>query len=156
MKFPGRSKTYVLKDTPVSQQRCAMGNGRLYSKQKSLEMAYRFMLSQQHAGQPMFKGPLLMVTSFVFPFPSSFPKKKRSCPPPLPACFCEHKPKLRWLKDTKPDNSNCLKMYEDVAKLIIFQDDAQIASHFMIKVYDDIGQEHVEFTITELYGPEDH
>lgn len=154
MKFPGRSKTYVLKDTPVPQQRCSMGNGRLYSKQKNLEMAYRFMLQQQHAGEPMFTGPLLLVTNFVFPFPTSFPKKKRENPPLPPPCNCANPPKPMWLKDTKPDNSNCLKFYEDISQQIIFENDSKIACHLMNKVYCDIGQQRVELTITEMYGPE--
>ena len=87
-----------------------------------------------HPPERKLQGALSLTTIFVFPYPKSFPKYKRTGMYP---------------KITKPDLDNLLKPLKDSMKGIIYDDDAQIAEHKQVgKYYDE--QARIEIIVEEI------
>lgn len=79
---------------------------------KKARADYLALLSRYVPDKPL-DGPLQLTTKFLFAYPKSWPKSKRT---------------TTW-KDTKPDNGNANKLLEDVMEeLGFYKNDSQIAS----------------------------
>lgn len=90
------------------------------------EAEIRFLLSQAQA--PKLEGPIYMVVKAVFAKPKS--AKKRLHPV------------------VKPDLSNVLKLIEDAANGILFNDDSQICITSAVKAYGE--HDFVELVVGEI------
>jgi Holliday junction resolvase RusA-like endonuclease len=128
------STTYVILGAPAPWSRAAPNfqNRKIYDTQKNLKLIVGIELTKQHNDRPLFEGPLHIDWCFYLEIPASYRSKKVSG---KPHAF-------------KPDISNLIKFYEDVANKIIFKDDCQIATGTWKKVYDELPR--TEFTIRKI------
>ena len=130
-----RSATYTLQGSPIPLARARHGNYRTWDSQKHHKLICGITLTEQHNNAPLFTGPLLFTITFYMQIPHSSSLKKKAILDKTP-------------HHIKPDLSNMLKFYEDVAATILFADDAQIAYVVAQKIYSD--SPRTEFTITEI------
>lgn len=113
-------KTYTLLGDPMPLARARFGNGCVYDSQKTAKLVIGIELQNQHDGLPILEGPLALDIIFFMAIPKT--KLKKIKPGSPHTC--------------KPDASNLLKFYEDVATSILFNDDAQISHITIKKIYD--------------------
>lgn len=130
------SVTYIIQGPPAPWSRVAPDyrHRRMYDTQKNLKLIIGIELSKQHDLRDLFEGPIQVDWRFYLEIPPTLKKKRE-----------------QWIGKphaTKPDISNLIKFYEDVANKILFKDDCQIALGTWSKVYDD--NPRTEFTITRL------
>lgn len=96
----------------------------------------KIMARSAYAGRPLAEGPILLTLTFVFPRPKSMIWKKR----PMPR---EWAPK-------KPDFDNLGKSVSDALNEVIWQDDAQVVSSRIYKLYAAGGEgSHTVIEIAE-------
>ena len=119
---------YIIPGNPIPLARPRLVGKIVYDSQKKLKRKIWELLILLHGNNPQYEGALHL--SIVF-----FMKKPKG-------------KKLENWHQKRPDLSNMIKFYEDVASGIIFKDDAQIAKITASKVYDNVPR--VEFTITSL------
>jgi Holliday junction resolvase RusA-like endonuclease len=110
---------YVIKGDPVPLARARMSYKTVYDSQKNTKLVLGITLANQHDDKPLIAGPLHLEFVF-FMFTSKIKKAKLGQP--------------HW---AKPDLSNLIKLYEDVATSVLYNDDSQIASISARKVYSD-------------------
>jgi len=124
---------YVLEGKPEALARPRFGLGHIYDSQKRLKQAVIFQLRRQHF-LPLFTGPLRMDVVFYMPIPQRLKKKiKSSAEAP---------------QYVKPDADNLLKFLCDCCNKIIYEDDAQLATIMVRKLYSVCPR--TEFSITTL------
>lgn len=92
-------------------------------------------LDSQHAGRPLYSGPLQVDFTFYFGFPENMSESKKEKLMGRPHVF-------------KPDISNLIKLIEDVGSKILYHDDCSIAYITAKKCYDRVPR--TEFIITEM------
>jgi len=129
--------TYVIENEPIAWKRVAprYSARSMYDTQKPIKMVLGAQIQEQHAGKPLYKGPLELTITFYMKLPQiNLPKKEKLL-------------SEKW-HSIKPDSSNMLKLIEDICKSVLFHDDAQIAVHHIFKMYDT--NPRTEFTIREL------
>lgn len=113
-------KTYVLLGDPVPLARARLGKYKVYDAQKNAKLVIGITLANQHNDKPLITGPIhLEIVFFMY---TSKPKSKTL---------------LGKAHPCKPDLSNLIKLYEDIATSVLYKDDAQIASISARKVYSD-------------------
>lgn len=76
-------------------------------------------------GRGPMAGPLFLSVVAIYPWPESWPAKKRAAPG------------AEW-KTSRPDAGNIVKLVEDSMNLIVYQDDAQIVRCTTEKRYGDV------------------
>lgn len=126
---------YILEGTPVPLQRVRFMDRHCWDAQKQLKANLRIVLDAQHDGRPFYTGPLRMEFWFYFPFKQSLTEAKRAQQSGRSHIF-------------KPDLSNLIKLYEDIATGILYQDDCIIAEIIARKCYD--AHSRTEFEIIQL------
>ena len=117
-------KKYVLFGTPIPLQRPRYSPGKIWDSQKAAKITCSSQLEDQHGKSPLFSGPLHMSVTFYMPIPKTCAKKR------IPTTQNSY-------HSIKPDISNLLKFYEDIANGILYKDDACICSTHAEKRYDD-------------------
>ena len=123
---------YVILGKPIPLARARHSNGHVYDSQTHEKLRAGLYLQNQHGNKPMFEGPIHFEIIFYFE-PT---KRKRLIMHGIPHIF-------------KPDTSNLVKFYEDVATGILYKDDCIISSITARKLYDK-GEARTEIIITEL------
>lgn len=108
---------------------------RPWDTQKSLKLEWSESFSEQHGSDPLFKGPLHLEAYFYFPIAKTLKKDERTERLGSPHSF-------------RPDLSNLIKLIEDVATGILYEDDSLIASIAAYKIYDL--RPRTEFSLREL------
>jgi Holliday junction resolvase RusA-like endonuclease len=122
---------YVLQGKPIPLQRARITKTRIngsymYDPQKYEKKGIAFALKTQHGNNPLYDGALHLMITFFMPI-----SKKQN-----------------GFHNKRPDLSNMIKFYEDVAQGILFSDDAKIAKITATKVYDK--NPRVEFVLVQL------
>lgn len=128
-------KKYLIPGKPTAWQRVNPYGGRPYDTQKSLKFDWGIDLHDQHGDDPLFKGPLHLEAYFYFPIAKTIKPAER------------FKRKGSY-HSFRPDLSNLVKLIEDVATGILYEDDSLIASITAYKLYDD--RPRTEFSLREL------
>ncbi len=123
--------TYIIKGDPTALKRPRIGRDHIYDPQATLKLVLGLELQRQHGERRKYEGPLAFDIIFFMRIPTKSPKSI-------------HKKYHMY----RPDASNLLKLYEDVATGILYHDDCLIAQISATKIYDI--NPRVEFTITEL------
>lgn len=131
------SKKYIVFGDPIPLARARMGKYGVWDSQKAIKHSCAMQIEDQHKGLSFFKGPLQMDLIFYMPIPKSKSKTKQE--------------NLRnsW-HYIKPDSSNIIKFYEDIAIGILYQDDATICKINSEKRYDDGQGPRTEIIIQQL------
>lgn len=107
--------TFTIPGQPVPLERARHGKGRTYDTERNVS-AKRAVAWDARAAMGVrtpFKGPVKMRLSFMFEWPSSYPKKRKQ--------MCHGN-----LKDTKPDLDNLVKLVKDALNGIAYDDDSQV------------------------------
>jgi Holliday junction resolvase RusA-like endonuclease len=131
------SKQYIIFGNPIPLQRPRYTPSAVWDSQKGLKMTCSGKLEEQHGSSPLFEGPLGMQIIFYMPIPHSVTHKKVTS-------------KYNTYHFIKPDISNLIKFYEDVATGIVYKDDSIICHTFAEKRYDDGKGPRTEMTIFKL------
>jgi Holliday junction resolvase RusA-like endonuclease len=124
------SKKYILTGNPVPLYRPRFSRDHVFDSQKEIKLVMGITIRKQHENLPMFTGPLQAVMRFYM----KPPKRNR--------CFSG-----RW-HTIRPDLSNMLKMIEDVAQGIAYEDDKSICREFIEKKWDI--NPRVEFIVSVI------
>lgn len=131
LKYHKRSAHYVIPGNPMALARPRFGiKGRVYDAQKPQKLIHGITLQSQHNDEPFFTGPLHLIMRFFFPMAQKRPHLEN----------CWH--------TQRPDLSNCIKYYEDIATGICYKDDALITKIDATKFFSAIPR--TELTILEL------
>ena len=125
---------YVIPGDPIPLQRPRHHINRVYDAQKNQKLVIGINLRNQHGDRPLLQGPLLLNAIFYMPVAKTREKQK----PQL----------LGTPHYFKADLSNLLKMLEDCANKILYDDDSQIASIITKKVYGEPAR--TEFTLKRI------
>ena len=122
------SKSFVIPGTPVPLKRPRINfkSGKVYDEQSQYKNSIQLLLLSQRGRAPLFQGPLKISLSFYF-------------------MWREGKD---FYHTSVPDLSNLIKMVEDIATGILYNDDCIIAEISAVKCYSPSSR--TEFTITEL------
>ena len=134
-----QSKKYVIMGDPVPLARARLTVRRVWDSQKQQKLIDGITLKEQHDDDFLFSGPLHLDINFFFKIPDSYSQKKRDST-------------IGNYHYFKPDLSNLIKYYEDIATGIIYHDDCIISKITTTKTYDINAR--TEFTIMELNGQE--
>src|SRR5271165_1312730 len=126
---------YVIPGNPIPLQRVRFGGGRCWDEQKKVKVGLQVILDGLHGANPMYSGPLQLEIIFYFKFPQAVSQKKKD----------EMREKGH---SNKPDLSNLIKFYEDIATGILYEDDRLISDIIARKRWDDVPR--TEFVITEI------
>lgn len=125
---------YIIMGDPVPLARARHGNRRTWDSQKQLKLCIGIELVKQHQNRAFYSGPLHLSVTFYLAMPD--------------------RDKRRWDKIAgtphhhRPDLSNLIKLIEDIATSILYDDDAAIARISAQKRYDY--HPRTEFIITPL------
>lgn len=124
---------YVIPGDPIALMRARhLGTGRRpWDAQKKVKANIGIVLDSQHAGRPLYIGPLALKITFHFSMPKSHKGKSIGKYHPSP-----------------PDLSNLIKFVEDIAQSILYQNDCVISVIEARKVYSL--ESKTEFTIREI------
>ena len=130
--FEPRSMKYILVGDPIPLYRARFSSisNRMFDSQKEIKLVTGITLRSQHNEQIPFDGPLHLDIHFFFLTPLRKPKLNK-----------------QW-HIYRPDLSNLIKFYEDIATTVIFDDDCIIAKISATKSYDKNAR--TEFIITEM------
>ena len=106
-----RSMKYVILGDPIPLYRARFSSisNRMFDSQKEIKLVTGITLVNQHDNQPVFDGPIYLDIQFFFLTPLRKPKLNK-----------------QW-HVYRPDLSNLIKFYEDIATTIIIKDDCIIA-----------------------------
>lgn len=126
---------YTILGDPIPLARARHAHRRTYDSQKQLKMMLGIEIERQHAGRPMYSGPLEGTFTFFFGFPENMSDKKKAELVGKPHIY-------------KPDTSNLQKLIEDICSKLLYPDDCLLARVHSYKVYDYIPR--TEFFITEI------
>lgn len=133
--FVGRSKKYIVPGNPIPLQRVRLTRNNIWDPQKEQKLCSSIHIESQHDNAPLFYGPVHVDFLFYFAIPKSKSSKKKHA-----------------LIDTfhyyRPDTSNLVKFYEDIAHDILYDDDCIIASLYAKKLYAI--EPRTEIIVTEL------
>lgn len=110
-------RIYTIPGRPIPLQRARHSRGHVYDPQKDQKLITGLILKQQHGSLPLFDGPLIVTFTFTF---------KRQ---PKSTANYHH---------FKPDASNLLKYYEDVAIGILWHDDCLLSQITVLKQYGTV------------------
>ena len=124
---------YVIAGDPVALARARHYNRRVYDSQSQMKIVLGVGLRNQHDDRPFYTGPLQLDITFYMPIAKSRAKYAASL--------------MGTYHFYKPDLSNMIKFYEDLATSILYDDDCYIAKINAKKIY---GEPRTEFTITRL------
>jgi Holliday junction resolvase RusA-like endonuclease len=126
------SRSYVLPGSPIPllRARYSHKSDRIYDPQKLFKTNCSLFIKHQHAGAPLFCGPLKV----AFRFYLGLPKSRRN--------------DIHSYHISTPDLSNLIKLVEDVCTGVIYHDDCLISEISAIKCYSE--SPRTEFTVTEL------
>lgn len=131
LQYHKRWARYIIPGNPMALARPRFGTkGRVYDAQKPQKLIHGITLQSQHNDEPFFTGPLHLIMKFFFPM-----ARKRS--------HLEN----HW-HTQRPDLSNCIKYYEDIATGICYHDDALIAKIDATKFFS--AEPRTELTIMEM------
>lgn len=129
-------RRYRVDGEPIALARPRYGKNRVWDAQKNLKLHYGLDITNQHADERLFLGPLQIEIAFYFPFPKNMSQRKKD--------------EMRYnFRPIKPDIDNLIKWVLDVCNGILYEDDAIITSLSAYKMYDDVAR--TEFVIHELY-----
>ena len=120
--------TYTIPGNPIPLARPRFSKGHVFDCQKREKTAIALIIHNQRGNTSFLEGPLRLDITFFM----KIPKKGKN---------------LLW-HIKRPDLSNMLKLYEDVAIGILYEDDSQIAEIVARKIYDEYPR--TEFTLTHL------
>lgn len=109
-------------------------------KQADYMAAVRIAAQAAMGGQPPLDGPVMLSITVVYPWPASMSRKKRRA-------------KDAFLKATRPDLSNHVKLIEDALNGITYRDDGQVAILHAAKRFD--GAARVGVYLAGLSGAAD-
>lgn len=126
---------YVIEGLPVPLQRARFVERHCWDAQRQLKTNLKIILDSQHDGRPFYSGPIRMEFWFYFPFKQTMSESKKAQGYGRSHIF-------------RPDLSNLIKMYEDIATGILYQDDCIIAEIVARKCYD--AHSRTEFEIIQL------
>lgn len=127
-----RQRSYMLPVRPTPLHRARHGNKKTYDDQKDLKFHWGLLLKKEHNQEPLFSGTLHLNVIFLFKYPKSWPKYKKTEVP----------------HTNKPDLSNLIKLIEDIGTGIIYTDDSIIYSISAKKHYSD--EDKILFTISQI------
>jgi Holliday junction resolvase RusA-like endonuclease len=126
--------TFTIPGVPVAKARARVVDGRAYTPEKTraAESEVQFYATASHV--PLIEsGPIWLALVFVFPWPKSWPKKRR--------------PQFHTVK---PDASNLLKLVEDALNGICWRDDSQVCVVHADKRYGETPETVVRYgSLTE-------
>lgn len=122
---------YVVVGDPIPLARHRHGNGHTWDPQKQLKKIFYNQIAYQHLEKPMFSGPIHIDFEFYFPIA----RTSKTARDGAHHVF-------------RPDLSNLVKFVEDAVTLLLYKDDACIASFSAAKKYST--EPRTEFTISEL------
>lgn len=124
---------YILEGDPIAWARAGLHGKKFYDTQKHLKLVMGINIRNQHSDRPFYEGPLILNVQFFMKMPARV------------------KDKLSWEgkpTKSKPDLSNLIKLIEDTATGILYNDDCLIYKINAERVY---GQKpRTEFTIREV------
>lgn len=123
---------YVIPGIPIPLARARHTRDRVYDSQKHLKLSCGLYLANQHGSHPLFTGPLHLTMTFYLPSTS------------------KHLPGKHHI--FRPDLSNLIKFYEDIAIGIIYHDDCIISSITAEKIYDP--NPRTDLIVKEIHGKE--
>lgn len=104
------------------------GNPRAYTPARTRKAESDFALqAKNHRPPEPLSGPVMMVVTFVFPYPKAWSKKRRR----------------EQAHTGRPDLDNCLKMVTDALNGTFWLDDSQIAGVGCSKVYGEEAATHI-------------
>lgn len=130
------SYTYEIEGDPIALARMRLSTRGIWDPQRQLKFNVGLYLKTLHNNKQPLCGPLHLDITLFMPFPKNMNQRVRE------------KNLLSW-HYCKPDLSNMLKFYEDIAeKAGIFKNDSQICSLTAKKVYDHVPRSR--FTISEI------
>jgi Holliday junction resolvase RusA-like endonuclease len=128
-------KHYLIPVKPIAWKRAGVTTAgykpRFYDTQTHEKLAYALYLGQCHGNDPLFEGPIEVITTYYFPFPVGHRK---------------HISHIYHYRSPDIDNLNGL-LY-DACKNVVFKDDCLIASELSKKLYDL--KPRIEITIRNL------
>lgn len=119
-----RKESYVIMGNPIVLHRPRFGKGRVWDNQRAVKEKLRMDLIEQHKGD-RFSGHLKVTFYFFMPIPMNTP-------------IWQKKKMLYTYHRKRPDLSNMIKFYEDIANKIIFDDDSLISQEVCHKLYGHI------------------
>lgn len=116
-------KTYVIEGSPIPKLRHRFNStlNRVYDEQ-AIDKAKAITLLHAQKPEMYVAMPLQMVIEFFMEIPHSYTNRKRYNLIGMPHI-------------KKPDISNMIKFYEDIANGILYEDDSQICSIIAKKIY---------------------
>jgi len=121
---------YVIPGDPVALARARhTGRGTCYDSQKELKCSLGIFINNVHEDRPFYEGPLHLDIVFFM----KIPKRIRTISP---------------FHLFKPDLSNLIKFYEDIATGILYRDDCLISKITASKIYDK--NPRTEFTVVTM------
>lgn len=133
-----REKKYVVWGEPIPWKRPSPNYKKrlMWDSQKAEKHTIANQLEDQHGLEPFFNGPLKMEIIQYVPI-KGINRKNLHLKQGKPYIF-------------KPDNSNYIKLYEDAAMGILYQDDCIIYHTDAHKYYDDGNGPRTEITLWEI------
>ena len=123
---------YVLNGQPLSLLRPQHTNEGHWDAQKERRLTSTITLSSQHDDRPLYKGPLLFVIDFYFPFPIKGPRAL----------------KKSLFHTVKPSLSNCIRYVSEVCMDVLYEDSCTITTIHAQKKFCTVPR--TEFYIVEL------
>lgn len=129
---------YIIPGKPVPWARPCPGKNGMFDTQKKVKDLYRAYMRNQCESGPL-SGALIMDVTFYMSIPRTISFKKRDALSGTPHSI-------------KPDASNLLKFVEDCANMLLYADDAQLATIRVKKIWDE--NPRTEFTLWEIADEE--
>jgi Holliday junction resolvase RusA-like endonuclease len=115
----------IIEDNPVSWRSHAGFGRRSYNPRYQEIKRFKQSISTQYTAEPL-SGKIKSHCSFYFAMPNSWSKKKRAI---ILSGDRYH--------DTRPDATNCWKLFEDCLKGIVFPDDCKVVRFTAEKFWDE-------------------
>ena len=129
--------SFFVAGDPVGKARARVTRHGTYTPKKTVdaERGIAWAGKKALAGQPRIEGPVKLMVTARFPYPQSWPKKRRD------AAF--------WHM-TKPDWDNLGKIVSDALNGVLWKDDCQVASVTVNKHYTN-SEAGLVINVEELY-----
>lgn len=131
-----RTGQYQLNGEPVPSQRArhSKTSHHVYNPQRALQYILSSQLMEQHAGLPLFEGPLEVLITWYMKMPKMGEKKRLST--------------IGTYHYIKPDVDNLERLLLNACNGVLFKDDCQVSRIVKEKIYST--EPKTVFIITEL------
>lgn len=131
--------TYVILGPPrIFSKQTSCKSRRIFDSQKNERFIYAQQLANQHDDRPLFTVPIYLEATFFMPFPEYKSNNKNNIP------------RSAYHHFYVPNITDLVKMIEQVATGVLWNDPCIISEIDVKKVYDK--SPRTEFTITILKG----